>query len=181
MHKLFPSQLDDEKIYVVIRQHWMVLAGKLVIWFMFAAALVLFRRFGEAYLPGLFEGDIGTVTALFMQIYSLFLVLALFIIWLLYYLNIQVITDRRIVDIDQVGLFSHVVSELHIANIEDVTSETNGVFGTLFNFGMVYVQTAGNTERFEFDNCPDPEKIEKLILSLYDKIPASERAHVRTN
>ena len=175
MHKLFPSQLDDEKIFIVVRQHWIVLAGKLIIWFIFAAALVLFRRYGQAYLPGLFEGDIGTVTTLFLQIYSLFLVLALFLIWLLYYLNIQVITDRRIVDIDQVGLFSHVVSELHIAKIEDVTSETNGVFGTLFSFGMVFVQTAGTIERFEFDNVPDPEKIEKLILSLYDKIPPAEK------
>ena len=177
MHKLFPSQLDDEKIFIVVRQHWIVLAGKLIIWFIFAAALVLFRRYGQAYLPGLFEGDIGTVTTLFLQIYSLFLVLALFLIWLLYYLNIQVITDRRIVDIDQVGLFSHVVSELHIAKIEDVTSETNGVFGTLFSFGMVFVQTAGTIERFEFDNVPDPEKIEKLILSLYDKIPPAEKTH----
>ena len=175
MHKLFPSQLDDEKIFIVVRQHWIVLAGKLIIWFIFAAALVLFRRYGQAYLPGLFEGDIGTVTTLFLQIYSLFLVLALFLIWLLYYLNIQVITDRRIVDIDQVGLFSHVVSELHIAKIEDVTSETNGVFGTLFSFGMVFVQTAGTIERFEFDNVPDPEKIEILILSLYDKIPPAEK------
>ena len=25
MHKLFPSQLEDEKIYIVVRQHWVVL------------------------------------------------------------------------------------------------------------------------------------------------------------
>src|SRR5262245_43937403 len=126
MHKLFPSQLDDEKIYIILRQHWVVLFKKLVIWLLFAAALVLFRRFGQANLPGLFEGDIAAVTKLFTQVYSLFLVLSLFLIWLLYYLNVQIITDRRIVDVNQVGLFFHEVSELHIENIEDVTSDVSG-------------------------------------------------------
>jgi uncharacterized membrane protein YdbT with pleckstrin-like domain len=177
MHKLFPSQQDDEKVYIVVRQHWIMLAKKLIIWFMFALALVLFRAYGEASLPGLFGGDIGQVTRLFMQIYTLFLVLALFLIWLIYYLNVQIITDRRIVDIDQVGLFHHEVSELHIENIEDVTSDISGVFGNLFNYGMVYVQTAGSRERFEFDQVPNPGKINKLLLDLYEKIPHHERVH----
>jgi hypothetical protein len=74
-----------------------------------------------------------------------------------------------VVDIDQVGLFSHVVSELHIDKIEDVTSETEGIFGTIFNYGQVFVQTAATIERFEFDNVPNPAGIEKLILDLYEQ------------
>lgn len=80
----------------------------------------------------------------------------------------QVITNIRIVDVTQTGLFSHVVSELHIDKIEDVTSKTEGVFGTLFNYGDVYVQTAGTVERFEFLDVPNPAGIEKLILDLYE-------------
>lgn len=179
MHKLFPSQADDEKIYIVVRQHWLVLLKKLIVWFLFAAALILFKRYGQAALPGLFEGEIGQVTSLFMQAYTLFLVLALFLIWLIYYLNIQIITDRRLVDIDQVGLFHHEVSELHIENIEDVTSEVSGVLGTTFNYGDVYVQTAASVERFEFSDVPDPAAINKLILDLYEKIPPDQRAHAR--
>ena len=115
--------------------------------------------------------ETGPITNLFTQVYTLFLCLSLLIIWLSYYLNLQIITDRRIVDIDQQGLFSHTISELHIENIEDVTSETKGLFGTLFNYGMVYVQTAASIERFEFDNVPNPAAIEKLILDLYEKSP----------
>lgn len=177
MRKLFPSQLDDEKIYIVVRQHWVVLLKKLVVWFIFAAAIVLFRRYGMAWLPGLFAGDIGAATQLFMQVYTLFLALALFLIWLIYYLNAQIITDRRIVDIDQVGLFHHEVSELHIENIEDVTSEVSGVLGTVFNYGDVYVQTAGTIERFEFSDVPNPGSINKLILDLYEQIPLERRIH----
>lgn len=169
MRRLFPSQQEDEKVFLVIREHWFHLFLKILVWFVFAAALIFFNHYAPEYLPGLFEDTAGSVTRLFIQVYTLFLTLSLFLIWLSYYLNLQIITDRRIVDVDQTGLFSHTVSELHIENIEDVTSDTKGLFGTLFNYGMVYVQTAASIERFEFDNVPNPAAVERLILDLYEK------------
>ena len=169
MPKLFPSQLDTEKIYLVIREHWFRLFLKLLVWAFAAAFLVAFRNFGPQIVPGLFEGKIGTVTSLFEQVYFLIVLLALFLIVVFYYLNTHIITDIRVVDIDQIGLFSHVISELHIDKIEDVTSAANGIFGTIFNYGNVYVQTAATIERFQFDNVPNPAAIEKLILDLYEQ------------
>ncbi|MCL5775293.1 MAG: PH domain-containing protein [Patescibacteria group bacterium] len=171
MRRLFPSQQEEEKVFLVIREHWFHLFLKIVVWLMFVAALLAFNKYTPEYVPALLEGTMGAVTRLFTQVYTLFLTLSIFVIWLSYYLNMQIITDRRIVDVDQAGLFSHTVSELHIENIEDVTSETKGLFGTLFNYGMVYVQTAASVERFEFDNVPNPAAIEKLILDLYEKNP----------
>lgn len=167
--RLFPSQQEDETVYLVLREHWVYLFFKFLVWMFFAAALVLFRRNVPEILPFLFEGDAGKITMLFTQVYSLFLVLALFLIFVIYYLNVQIITNIRIVDIDQVGLLSHRVSELHIDKIEDVTSEVNGIFGTLFTYGNVYVQTAAAMDRFEFSNIPNPASVEKLILDLYEK------------
>ncbi|MEK7161996.1 MAG: PH domain-containing protein [Patescibacteria group bacterium] len=167
--KLFPSQLETETVYLVVREHWVALFLKFLVWVFFAVALVLFNRFAGAYVPAIFEGSWGNITMLGVQIYTLFLTLALFLIFVFYYLNIQIITNIRIVDIDQVGLFSHTISELHIDKIEDVTSNTNGILGTIFNYGDIYVQTAGTVERFEFDNVPNPADIEKLILDLYEK------------
>lgn len=168
MPKLFPSQLDTEKIYLVIREHWFRLFLKLLVWAAGAVFLVLFQRFGPNFVPGIFNGRAGDIANLFEEIYFLILLLALFLIIVLYYLNIHIITSIRVVEIDQVGIFSHVVSELHIDKIEDVTSETNGLFGTIFDYGSVFVQTAGTKERFEFDNVPSPAAVEKLILDLYE-------------
>jgi hypothetical protein len=140
-----------------------------LVWLFFASFLVLFNRFAHIYIPNIYQGTFGPVTLLFTQVYTLFLVLSLFLIWIFYYLGAQVITDIRIVDITQEGLFSHTVSELHIDKIEDVTSQVNGILGTLFNYGDVYIQTAGTLERFEFRNVPNPAEIEKIILDLYEK------------
>ena len=169
MAQLFPSQLESETIYLVVREHWVQLVLKLLLWLVLALALVLFQTYGPQILPQLFTDTAGQVTTLLGQVYSLFLVVSLLIIWILYYLNMQVITSLRVVDISQDGLFSHTLSELHIDKIEDVTSEVDGILGTMFDYGMVYVQTAGTKERFEFHNVPHPGKIEKLILSLYEK------------
>lgn len=169
MRKLFPSQLESEQIYLVVREHWFHLFLKLLVWVFFAAFLVLFNIYARAWLPNLFTDRPGQITALFTQVYTLFLVLSLFLILLMYYLNIQIITNIRIVDVTQTGLFSHVVSELHIDKIEDVTSKIHGFFGTIFNYGDVYVQTAGTVERFEFLEVPNPSGIEKIILDLYEQ------------
>lgn len=121
------------------------------------------------YTPNLLVGYSGQVLQVASDIYMLLLLLSLFIIITLYYLNIQIITSIRVVDVSQEGLFDHTISELHIDKIEDATSETNGLLGTIFNYGFVHVQTAGATERFTFENVPNPAAIEKLVLDLYEK------------
>jgi hypothetical protein len=166
-HKLFPSQQDDETIYLVVREHWFVLFLQFLVWVFFAAALIVFNRFAQANLPNLYIGITGEVTLLFTQVYSLFLALSLFLIWVFYYLNVQIITNMRIVDVNQEGLFSHVVSELNVDKIEDVTSQVNGLFGTIFNYGNVIIQTAGKEEHFDFRNVPNPSAIERIVLDLY--------------
>jgi len=175
MHKLFPSQIEGEEIFLVVREHWFHLLLKILAWLFFAVALVVFNIAGQSGLPLLFEGTWGQITLLFMEIYLLFLALSLFLIFIFYYLNIHIITSIRVVDVDQEGLFSHRTSELHIDKIEDVTSKVDGVFGTLFNYGTVFVQTAATIERFEFDAVPNPADIEKMILNLYEKNSSSDR------
>ena len=169
MHRLFPSQQENETIYLVVREHPVRLILKLLVWFVFVVALILFQKIIVDGNPDFFTGMAATVTSIFTTIYILFLSLTLLVLWVMYYLNIQVITNLRIVDVYQVGLFDHQVSELHIDKIEDVTSETKGMFGTIFDYGNVYIQTAGAVERFEFENVPHPGGIEKIVLDLYEK------------
>lgn len=169
MHKLFPSQEPEEKIYLVVREHWVLLALKILIWLIFLIIPIVFYQYAPAVAPGLFDGQAGIITNLLTEVYILFLMLALFLIFVLYYLNISIITSLRVVDIDQVGIFSHVVAELHIDKIEDVTSQTTGVLGTMFDFGDVLIQTAGTIERFDFERVPHPGQLEKMITDLYEK------------
>ncbi len=169
MHKLFAGQLENEKIYLVVRRHWYFLAKRILITLLIAALYLFFIRSGPETVPGLFQGTAGIIISLFSRLFELGLLFSLLIIWVLYYLNMQIITEVRIVDIDQISLFSRTVSELNIINIQDVTSESNGIAATVFGFGDVYLQTAGVQQRFVFESIPHPEEVKKLLLDLYEK------------
>lgn len=98
-----------------------------------------------------------------------------------YYLDGWIITDRRILSVEQQGLFSRTVSELDLSRVQDVTSEEKGILAFIFGYGNVYIQTAGETTRFDFHQVPHPEDIRKRILGLVEteqKREAMDRAAV---
>ena len=77
-----------------------------------------------------------------------------------------VITDRRIVDVDQKGLLRRVVSEIPLYRIDQVTYEIGGFFSTLFRLGVVVVTTAGQAADLEFRRVRQPARISALINDL---------------
>lgn len=86
-----------------------------------------------------------------------------------YYLDIDIVTDDRILDIEQRGLFNRVISELNLARIQDVHSEVKGIISTMFNYGTVHIQTAGEEENFVFEKVADPNGVRQKILELANK------------
>ena len=90
-----------------------------------------------------------------------------------FYLDVSIITDRRVIDVMQVGLFNCSISELELARVQDVTSEVHGFFGTLLDYGKITVQTASEQEHFIFDQVPHPHRAREIILQLAQK----EREH----
>lgn len=169
MHKLFESQLDDEKIYLVIREHpillWFRLALILFLFIIGVAAQILFPQI----LPDFFsELALGVISLLF-YIYYLGLLLGALLVFVFYYLSLQIITDRRMVDVDQSGLFRRKVTEIQIENVEEVTSRAHGILATVFGFGDVTVQTSSAQIDFIFENVAQPEQIKKLILDIYEQ------------
>lgn len=172
---LFPGQQAGEEIYLEIRQHWMVFLQRLAAWALFAAILVFSDWAVGRYAPILNNYPYADYVNLIKSVYLMFLILGLLILWVMYYLNVQIVTNERVVDITQTSLLHHTISELHLSRIEDVTAEVNGLFATLLDYGNVYIQTAGETERFVFDRVPNPTAVEKMILDLYEALPDDEK------
>lgn len=175
---LFPGQQADEEIFLTVREHWLVFFLRFLSWLLFVAILLLSDWAIKTYAPILNTAPYVNYVNLIKSVYLMFLILGLLIMWVIYYLNVQLITNQRIVDITQNSLLNHTISELHLSRIEDVTSETKGIFGTLLDYGNVYIQTAGETERFTFVSVPEPAKIEKIILDLYEALPENQKQSV---
>lgn len=168
-HKLFPSQQPNEKIFLIFREHWFRLLIKYAVVGLAALLPIIIRVLSPDFAGLLNSGLSEGLYNLVVQIYYLGLLMVSFIIWVLYYLNVGIVSEFRLVDIDQRGLLKHEVSELNLDAIEDVTSETIGLFGNILDYGTVYIQTAGTTERFEFDKIHHPKKVAGIILTLYEE------------
>lgn len=167
--KLFPSQRPNEKVVVAVREHWFRLFLKFFAIFLLSLLPWVFKvlLIGNSILD--ISNTANAILNTLISVYYLALLVAAYIVFILHYLNIHIVSEDRIVDIDQTGLLYREVSELNIETIEDVSSQKKGLLGNIFNYGTVYVQTAGAVERFEFDNVAHPDKITTIILHLYEQ------------
>ena len=165
----FKDKKRGEDIILVLRRHWItfimqfmpIIGG--VIFIVVAHVLVV------ESMPGILNN--GGINILFFaeSLMAMMLWLIAFIFWIDYYFDVWIITDRRIVDIEQLGLFRRNVSELEHSKVQDVTTEIHGILPTLLKFGFVYVQTAGKKTRFIFKQVPHPMVVRKIILQLQQK------------
>ncbi|MDO8240538.1 MAG: PH domain-containing protein [Candidatus Moranbacteria bacterium] len=170
----FKGQRDDETIISVVRRHWFNILQQLFLVFIMVAFV-----FGSlTYLPLLFP-ILNTSSAhdLFIFLTNSFALVTwimFFLIWIDYYFDVWIITTRRIVNIEQKGLFIRTVSELEFDKIQDITTEVKGIIPTFLNFGDVFVQTAAEKDRFTFRQIPNPYAVKDLLMNLEEKGEKSE-------
>lgn len=96
--------------------------------------------------------------------------LVVFVASLVYYQNRLIVTDRNITQILQYGLFHRKVSQLNLVNVEDVTAIQNGILATMFGFGSLNIETAGEQVNFHFTYCPRAGYFAKVILEAREKL-----------
>ncbi|MBX4188347.1 MAG: PH domain-containing protein [Candidatus Doudnabacteria bacterium] len=172
---IFPGQQSDERVCLIIRQHWLVLFMKLFLWFIMLIVYFVLDYVSLTFLPQYLDRSFLPLIDLLKIGYLMFMALGLLIIITLWYLNTHIITSKRVVDVEQKSLLTHTISELHLEQIQDVTAEVHGLFENIFNFGDVYVQTAGETQRFLFNKIPNPTKVTKLLIDLYEALPDQQK------
>jgi len=86
-----------------------------------------------------------------------------------YYLDIYIVTNERIVNIVQNGFFKREVSELHLHQVQDVNAAVKGIFPTMFHYGDILIQTAGEKENFIFKSIPHPYRVSRKIIDLLEE------------
>lgn len=158
---------EEEKISQVIHRHWfnvlsqflLVILATVVLFFVFIALPIIFVDIDA-------DRDFQRMLAFLENLITLFVWTYIFFIWIEYYLDVFIISDKKIVNVEQKGLFIREVSELKYERIQDVAVEVKGIIPTVLNYGDLYIQTAGEKERFVFRAMPDPYAIKNLIMGL---------------
>ena len=84
--------------------------------------------------------------------YSMFL----YIHWLNYELDILVITDCRLIAVEQKSFLNRAVGETYLDKVQEVSFQIKGLFANLFDYGHILPKTAGSTSRFDMTFSPKP-------------------------
>ncbi len=156
---------EGEHIILTVRKHWLILLrdslGTLVV---AVAPFVLFGMVSFAgFVPVVELANPYVVFATALWILLIWMTLA--IIWTNYYLDIWILTDRRIFIIEQVGLFDRRVSTWGLERIQQITVEHQNVVEFMFGYGTLTVQTAGLSDHdLSTPGIPRPERVRTKIL-----------------
>ncbi|MFT5831693.1 MAG: hypothetical protein ACI9SY_000060 [Candidatus Paceibacteria bacterium] len=163
-----------EEILVMVRKHWFVIMAEL-----FGIFVLIMLPFVALVAYLIFQQTFATMGVDLYQFANLigfgvagWLLLSLmggFTIWTHYYLDLWIVTDRRIILVDQIHFFSRNVSVFRLERMQDIEFKVKGIIPTLLNFGTLKAQTAGAHEsNFNSTGLPDPRGLQATIQKAMD-------------
>jgi hypothetical protein len=168
--------MSGENIIKIVRVDFFIMLKRIALFALLVLMpLLVFLLIINIY-PALLTGQLSyPLIVLGISGYYIFIWLLLFFLFIDYYLDVSIVTSERIIDIEQDGFFSRIVAELRLYQVQDVTSEVKGFFPTLLNYGNVHIQTAGEVERFCFENVPNPEEVRDIIIKQSEHCKATHK------
>jgi len=154
--------LPWEKIELIIKRHWIVYAFIWVYffnWLLLSSALIFFF-FSKAI--------IYIILIMFWMAFILFL----YVKWLDHELDLFIVTNNRIIWIEQISLLNRTVSECSLSQVQEVWSQTQWFFANVLNYWKITIQTAWNVSNFIMEFAPDAidtsSKIHNIINTFRD-------------
>ena len=162
----------NERVICHIKRHPFGLFG-----IYFLSGLVLIGVFTAAALAPHYITDLTSqykmdifAAAVFIAIITL---LYMWIAVIIYNGNRWIVTTDSITQVSQTGLFNKQSSQLSLGNLEDVTFEQESIIQSMFGFGTLHVETAGERSKFVFPFCPTPQKCAQEIIYAHEQYMAA--------
>lgn len=165
---------EGEAVLKVVRKHWFVITAELLgiaITALIPLVLLTIVALIPNFLPETLH--LNTHLPIFLFTASAWLLLSALVmsmIWTHYYLDLWIVTDRRIIVIDQIHFFNRKVSSFRLERLQDIKVTVDGVLATFLNFGTLRAQTASAAESsFKTTGLPEPRELQSLIQKATDE------------
>jgi membrane protein YdbS with pleckstrin-like domain len=158
----FLGKEDSENIVLVLRRHWLSIVPTIVsVFLLLLLPLLVTFLISTESRNGLFLFSFFLISFLLSASLSLFA----YVKW---FYNVNIITDKRVVDIDFYSLFFHKMTEARLDKIEDITFKQIGVLSNMFDVGTIYIQTAGAKSEIAFEGIHKPKEVQDILSDLLE-------------
>lgn len=155
----FETQGVNEQVILILRAHPITQLQWVINTFIIIILLVV--------LNYIFPSFFSLRQIIYINIFGVAFILSY--IWfnfLSWFFNVGIITSERIIDVDFHNVIYKEVTATKLDKVEDVTSKTGGYFQSFFDYGNVFIQTAGTEANIEFMNVPKPSDVSRVIHDL---------------
>lgn len=142
---------------MVVKRHWIILFMLWVYFIFWIILTMLIYIFGNNWWTHFW-------VVVFWMIYSIFL----YIQWLDHELDMYVITNNRIIWVEQISFLNRKVSECNLWQVQEVGSHTKWLLANLLNYWTVNISTAWNWQNFSMTYCPEALDNSRSILNIVD-------------
>ena len=147
-----------EEVLMVVKRHWIVYV-MLFIYF-FSGVIVTFMIFFFFWL--------NTWWYMLNIILWLILSIILYIEWLNHELDMYVVTNNRVIGLEQIAFLNRAVTECNLWQIQEVNSKAKWLFANIFNYWTLSIQTAGSKTTLRMYFCPDVMQTSRKVLNIVD-------------
>ena len=165
---------DGERIMLHCRRHWAFLVVQLAKHVLIGLVPIVLILLIAGKTFGL-DGRGGQVVGLLCLGWFLLWSFKGYLTWYKYHNDVWVVTDQRVIDSTKFNWFHHRMASADLSDVQDISINKSGLFGTAFNYGNLLLQTAGERENFVLSGIPRPTE----VLALIDKTRDAAKRAVR--
>jgi len=155
---------SGEKLIKVFRKHWFVIFTESLLFLVIILLPAILIAAGIITTGLTLSPIITAILWVLGSAWVLAMWVAFFIVYTDYYLDVWVLTDQRLIDIDQKGLFAREVATLSLDKIQDVTTKQSGIFPTILGYGNVHLQSAGTEREFIMCYVRHPKQVRDILM-----------------
>jgi uncharacterized membrane protein YdbT with pleckstrin-like domain len=157
----------NERILALFRKHWFFIFFEFLGLILLAISPLVLYIFGRIFFFDFLGSGAEIIFAFFYVLFLIVLWILGFNLWLDYYLDKLIVTNQRVIEIEQRGLFSREISSLNLENIQDVTIDTHGIIQTFFKLGDIHIQTSGAQKKVSMPYLAHSEYAKHMIMDLH--------------
>ena len=153
---------------LVLRRHWIVFIYVfLYIFFLIFSSFALLFFFNSISL--VISGSIiYLILVIYVSIFSIFI----YTNWMNNELDLFIITNKRIIWIEQLSFLNRTVSECSLEDVQEVNGFTKWLLANLLNFWVITIHTASEKSEFTMEIVPDPLENSRNILNIIEECRA---------
>lgn len=156
---------------VGMRKHWFIflleISGLIIAALLPFVLIPFYQRIMPTMVATVGVDRFDNLMVFMISAWELVVVMGFFISLTGYYLDILIVTNQRLIDVDQVSLFSRDIAVAPLQQVQDVKVEVLGIFATFFKFGNIHIQSAGERREMVIKGIRYPEYARDVLMKAY--------------